>query len=214
MGIRDVAATWWPVVLLLGVCGGVALAFARCAVAEAVARTAAHLYGSTSEDRARWREEWLRSIEDMKASERPAEAGSLLWVGMRDAAVRRVTKRHRSRSTSDPLPSGTWIRATCNACGEDVELGTNDVIVRSLRGPEPDVGWYWILPTATTAGTYEFVCPNCATRAVQPADSSAILELVGSGVRALNEKGVDWPTALVRGLIATHQEGRFNDATE
>lgn len=101
-------ARWWPVALLLGVFGATALAFARCAVAEMVARFAVRLYTPDAEDRLRKREEWLRILEDMVPSERPGHAGSLLWAGLR-----RVPGRIRSE---------LWFRLGWSAGQQDVIL--------------------------------------------------------------------------------------------
>lgn len=62
----------------------------------------------------------------------------------------------------------TLIRATCSDCG-DVELGTNDLVVR--------------LCEQTEAGTYVFRCPVCATPVVRPADRPTLDLLVSSGCR-------------------------------
>lgn len=93
MGLKDALAIWWPLGVLLTVLGGVSIAFTRCAIAEAVVRLAARLYAASSAECARWREEWLRNIEDLHPAQRPAHAGSLLWVGVREATLRRLARR-------------------------------------------------------------------------------------------------------------------------
>lgn len=79
----------WPLLVVMGVLGAVALAFCRCAVAELVIGVAARLYSADPEVRAERREEWLRHVRDMTPAERPAHAGSLLWEGvLRSLAAR------------------------------------------------------------------------------------------------------------------------------
>jgi hypothetical protein len=78
----------WPIVLVAAVVSSVALAMLRCGVAEVAVRVSVRLYSGDRSVRAAKREEWLRAIEDMAPSERPAHAGSLLWLGLRTLPFR------------------------------------------------------------------------------------------------------------------------------
>lgn len=73
---------WWPVVLVVGAVGLVAMAFTQCAVAELVVRLAARLHTKNGAQRRSTTEEWLRLVQDMRPSERPGHAGSLLWMAV------------------------------------------------------------------------------------------------------------------------------------
>jgi hypothetical protein len=73
----------------VGVCVLAVLAsFVSCGVSELIVRVSAWAYTGDPALRARRRCEWLADIEDMKPSERPAQAGSFLWLGVRELAVR------------------------------------------------------------------------------------------------------------------------------
>jgi hypothetical protein len=67
--------------VLAAVGGSVLLAFTQCAVADLVVRIAAWLCGSSVRVRLEKREEWLGLMRDLKPSERPVHAASLLWAG-------------------------------------------------------------------------------------------------------------------------------------
>jgi hypothetical protein len=77
------AAAWWIVGLVLASFTSVFVALARCAIAEFVVRAAARLHTSDEQLRADLVEEWLRVLADMRPSERPAHAATLLWAGLK-----------------------------------------------------------------------------------------------------------------------------------
>lgn len=80
MDLLSLLSSLWPVVVVAAIIGGVFIALAQCAVAELVIRLAAHLYCPSNYDRQLRLEEWRRCLADMKPSERPAYAASLLWA--------------------------------------------------------------------------------------------------------------------------------------
>lgn len=75
----------WPFAIVITTFGAVTIAFTQCAVAELAVRFAARMYSADLQVRADKRDEWLQNLEDMKPSERPGHAGSLLWVGAKRA---------------------------------------------------------------------------------------------------------------------------------
>jgi hypothetical protein len=72
------SAPWLLVLCSLGL---VSASLVSCAVSEAVARVAAWLYSPDPVRRQRRKEEWLAQLADMHPSERPVQAGSMLWIG-------------------------------------------------------------------------------------------------------------------------------------
>jgi hypothetical protein len=74
------------------VIGAVWITLCRCAIADLVVRLSAWLYAADPAVRRQRKETWRRTIEDMAPSERPAQAGSLLWAAIRHARSR--SNRH------------------------------------------------------------------------------------------------------------------------
>lgn len=88
-----------PGLILLAVTGMVYSSLVSCAVSEIAARIAAWLYSPDPDRRAIRREEWLNQLAEMKPRERPAQAGSMLWVGFKRAPTRvRLPRRPRRRT--------------------------------------------------------------------------------------------------------------------
>ena len=81
LDLTNLFASIWPFVVSAAVVGGVVLAFTRCAVAHVAVVVAAHLYSNYSFVQCSKREEWLQTLQEMTAGERPAHAGTLLWAG-------------------------------------------------------------------------------------------------------------------------------------
>lgn len=105
-----------PGAYVVGVVGGVLtlvfLALVNCAVSELVVRAAAWMYSPDPELRAAQRDDWLRDIEEMPAAERPSQAGSYLWAGLKQLPMRWPV----ARSTG---PRGRLLRAVAG-CDEEV----------------------------------------------------------------------------------------------
>jgi hypothetical protein len=77
------AIVWWPLAIVVGVGLLVSVALAQCMLAELIVRFAARLCAVNLEMQREYAEEWSRVLSDMKPSERPGHAGSLLWAGVR-----------------------------------------------------------------------------------------------------------------------------------
>jgi hypothetical protein len=98
---------WWWIVAI-AVLALVSIAFTQCAVAELVARLAVRLQlppGQRRDDRL---EECLDTMQALEPRERPAHAGSLLWVGTRSGVARGATgllRRRRPAQRSGASPS-------------------------------------------------------------------------------------------------------------
>lgn len=87
-----------PAVLAVsGILTTIAVAFMNCAIAHAVIVLSARLYESDPEKRAIFREAWTADFDEMKALERPANAGTLLWKGARTFARRQHAEREIAR---------------------------------------------------------------------------------------------------------------------
>lgn len=102
----DVIPDWWPLAVPVAVLGTVFLALSQCAVADVVVRFAAWMCSRNCEHRSRKREEWLCHLEDMRPSERPAHAASLLWLALRSIPLQVSLEGRRRNSYSEIL---TWL---------------------------------------------------------------------------------------------------------
>lgn len=102
----DVIPDWWPLTVPVAVLGTVVLALSQCAVADVVVRLAAWMCGRDCEQHSRKREEWLRHLEDMRPSERPAHAASLLWLAVRSIPLQLSLEGRRRNFYSEIL---TWL---------------------------------------------------------------------------------------------------------
>jgi hypothetical protein len=72
----------------------------QCRLSEAAARLGAWLYSPDPEIRATRREEWIAQLDDIKPLERPGQAGSMLWMGLRRSPYRlaaALASRRRAR---------------------------------------------------------------------------------------------------------------------
>jgi len=83
-----------------------------------VVRLAARLYGTTPELQAEKREEWLRTVQDMRPSERPAHAGSLLWIAVASAPIRAKSRFLYLKGLSGGIARAVEISA--QVCGEPI----------------------------------------------------------------------------------------------
>lgn len=92
MGL-EVELSWsWPVLVVTGALALVFTSFVCCAVSEVVARFAARLCSESPAERERRVEEWVGTLVEMQPRERPMHAGSLLWLGFRQRALRRRSR--------------------------------------------------------------------------------------------------------------------------
>jgi hypothetical protein len=98
------SAPWLVILCSLGL---VCVSLLNCAIAEAVARIAAWLYSADPERRTRRREEWLAQLADMDPSERPAQAGSMLWVGLKRLPGRALETQPLRRPWAVPAAATT-----------------------------------------------------------------------------------------------------------
>jgi hypothetical protein len=93
-----ISSVWGIVGLVAAAFASVFAALARCAIAEVVVRAAARLHTDDEEVRAELVEEWLRVLQDMRPSERPGHAATLLWSGLKSRRVTTLPSR-RDRVT-------------------------------------------------------------------------------------------------------------------
>lgn len=94
---------WLLLAVPVAVLGTVVLGLSQCAVAEVVVRLAAWMCSRDCQQRCRKREEWLCHLEDMRPSERPAHAASLLWLALRSIPLQVSLEGRRRNSYSEIL---------------------------------------------------------------------------------------------------------------
>lgn len=123
----------WAGGIFLGVVWLMCTALVSCAIAEVVVRLAARLYTSDPTVRGELIEEWVGTLSEMTASERPQHAATLLWAGLRrrvGAGLPTAIKRRKERVRVSNLAAlADWSRAWAM-----VEWS------QALRGMELDLG--------------------------------------------------------------------------
>jgi hypothetical protein len=124
-----ISSVWWIVGLVAAAFASVFAALARCAVAELFVRAAARLHTAQEEVRAELVEEWLRYLQDMRPSERPAHAATLLWSGLKARKARKARPAIVNQVAVHAEPA----RMTLTPAVVTVTPGTVTVVV----GPPP-----------------------------------------------------------------------------
>lgn len=116
------AIVWWPMAIVAGVTLLVSVALAQCMLAELAVRFAARLYAENSEMQRELAEEWIRVLSDMKPSERPGHAGSLLWAGARTRCLMAGRKYHGAVQQSRSAMRMEYLGTTGRRPGRSREL--------------------------------------------------------------------------------------------